>query len=45
MGFAYIAITAIKYAKLAPFRGVLARFSLPDGREGYVTDRGVEYYD
>ena len=37
--------TAIKYAKLAPFRGVLARFTLPDGRKGYVTDRGMEYYD
>ncbi len=37
--------TAIKYAKLAPYRGVLARFTLPDGRSGYVTDKGVEYYD
>jgi len=37
--------TAIKYAALSPYRGVLARFTLPDGRSGYVTDKGVEYYD
>ncbi len=41
----YHNITPIKYSKLAPFHGVLARVSLPDGREGYVTDKGVEYYD
>lgn len=37
--------TAIKYRKLSPYVGRLARFELPDGRRGYVTDKGVEYYD
>ena len=37
--------TAVKYRKLSPFVGRLARFELPDGRRGYVTDKGVEYVD
>ena len=37
--------TAVKYRKLSPFVGRLARFELPDGRQGYVTDKGVEYVD
>ena len=37
--------TAVKYRKLSPFVGRLARFELSDGRRGYVTDKGVEYYD
>jgi len=37
--------TAVKYRKLSPFAGRLARFELSDGRRGYVTDKGVEYYD
>jgi len=37
--------TAVKYRKLSPFVGRLARFELPGGRRGYVTDKGVEYVD
>ena len=37
--------TAVKYRKLSPFVGRLARFELPNGRRGYVTDKGVEYVD
>ena len=37
--------TAVKYRKLSPFVGKLARFELPDSRRGYVTDKGVEYED
>ncbi len=37
--------TAVKYRKLSPFLGRLARFELPNGRRGYVTDKGVEYVD
>ena len=41
----YYKSTPVKYSKLAPYKGHLARFTLPDGRSGYVTYKGIEYYD
>ena len=39
-------ITRIKYKTLdETFDGYLARFALPDGRKGYVSDKGQEYFD
>ena len=41
----YYKITPIKYKTLDDFKESLARFTLPDGRKGYVDLKGNEYYD
>ena len=41
----YYKITPIKYKTLDDFKESLARFTLPDGRKGYVDLKGKEYYD
>ena len=40
----YYRLTDIKYLSLEPFDNYLAKFKLPDGREGYVDIGGHEYY-
>jgi hypothetical protein len=41
----YYKITPIKYKALGDFKESLARFTLPDGRKGYIDLEGNEYYD
>ena len=42
----YLGHTDIKYKSIGVFRDRLARFTLPDGRSGYVTDGSKrEFYD
>jgi len=41
----YDKLTPIKYKTLGNFKESLARFTLPDGRKGYVDLKGKEYLD
>jgi hypothetical protein len=41
----YYKLTPIKYKTLGDFKESLARFTLPDGRKGYIDLKGNEYYD
>lgn len=41
----YLHITKIKYKNIGKYDKTLARFTLPDGRKGYVDSKGNEYYD
>lgn len=41
----YLGHTKIKYKSIGRYDKTLARFTLPDGRRGYVTTDGTEYYD
>ncbi|WP_268846942.1 hypothetical protein [Flavobacterium aestivum] len=43
--FGYFGITKIKYKVLEKYRFNLARFTLDNGKSGYIDEIGNEYYD